>query len=81
MASAGMGDVLAGLTVGLLAQEDLEHTKQSLQQAVVIHGLAGDVLANQTTNNHSLIIGQRGLQAQDMPLAIRHVMQLITDSH
>ena len=81
MASAGMGDVLAGLTVGLLAQEDLEHTQQSLQQAVVIHGLAGDVLVNQITNNHSLIIGQRGLQAQDMPAAIRHVMQLITDSH
>lgn len=81
MASAGMGDVLAGLTVGLLAQEDLEQTQRSLQQAVVIHGLAGDVLVNQTTNNHSLIIGQRGLQAQDMPTAIRHVMQLITDSH
>ncbi len=81
MASAGMGDVLAGLTVGLLAQQDLEPTQQSLQQAVVIHGLAGDVLVNQTTNNHSLIIGQRGLQAQDMPAAIRHVTQLITDSH
>ena len=81
MASAGMGDVLAGLTVGLLAQEDLESIQRSLQQAVVIHGLAGDVLANQTTNKQSFIIGQRGLQAQDMPAAIRHVMQLITDTH
>ena len=83
MASAGMGDVLSGVIAGLLAQQDLEDKQRSLQQAVVIHALSGDMLVNQTAikNDNSLIVGQRGLQAQDMPAAIRHVMQLITDSH
>ena len=81
MASAGMGDVLAGMIAGLLAQKDLRGVQCSLHQAVIIHGLAGDTLVNQKTNDHSLMIGQRGLQAQDMPAAIRHVMHLITDSH
>ena len=81
MASAGMGDVLAGVIAGLLAQKDLRGVQCSLHQAVMIHGLAGDVLVNQKANDHSLMIGQRGLQAQDMPAAIRYVMHLITDSH
>lgn len=82
MATAGMGDVLAGVVAGLLAQEDLESGQRSLRQAVVIHGLAGDVLVNQTNSNNDnlLLVGQRGLQAQDMPAAIRHVMHFITDS-
>ena len=82
MATAGMGDVLAGVITGLWAQDDLKHELRSLHQAVIIHGLAGDVLVNQTRNNDDnlLSVGQRGLQAQDMPAAIRHVMHLITDS-
>ena len=82
MATAGMGDVLAGVITGLWAQNDLKHELRSLHQAVIIHGLAGDVLVNQTTSNDDnlLLVGQRGLQAQDMPAAIRHVMHLITDS-
>lgn len=86
MASAGMGDVLSGVIAGLLAQEDLSEEAGSLHQAVLLHGLAGDCLVKQTekfssvTNNDgSLLVGQRGLQAQDMPAAIRHVMQLITE--
>ena len=86
MASAGMGDVLSGVIAGLLAQEDLSEEAGSLHQAVLLHGLAGDCLVNKkeklgsmTNNDRSLLVGQRGLQAQDMPAAIRHIMQLITE--
>lgn len=83
MATAGMGDILSGVIAGLLAQQDLEGEPRSLHQAVVIHGLAGDTLVNQSfrycDDHTSLLIGQRGLQAQDMPTAIRHVMQLISN--
>ncbi|KAF0568288.1 NAD(P)H-hydrate epimerase / ADP-dependent (S)-NAD(P)H-hydrate dehydratase [Psychrobacter nivimaris] len=78
MATAGMGDVLSGVTAGLLAQQDLSAEVRSLHQAVLIHGFAGDVLVSQANNNtNTLLVGQRGLQAQDMPAAIRHVMQLM----
>ncbi|WP_201577088.1 NAD(P)H-hydrate dehydratase [Psychrobacter okhotskensis] len=84
MASAGMGDVLSGVIAGLLAQQDLEDESRCLHQAVLLHALAGDILVNESDyhqNNSSLLIGQRGLQAQDMPAAIRHVMQLITNKN
>ncbi|WP_298810426.1 NAD(P)H-hydrate dehydratase [uncultured Psychrobacter sp.] len=78
MATAGMGDVLSGVTAGLLAQQDLSAEARSLHQAVLIHGFAGDVLVNQANSDANiLLMGQRGLQAQDMPAAIRHVMQLM----
>ena len=86
MASAGMGDVLSGVIAGLLAQEDLSEEARSLHQGVLLHGLAGDCLVNKTekldsmtNNDRSLLVGQRGLQAQDMPAAIRHIMQLMTE--
>jgi hydroxyethylthiazole kinase-like uncharacterized protein yjeF len=82
MATAGMGDVLSGLLAGLLAQQDLHKEARSLRQAVLIHGLAGDILVRANLHNSkvnsALMIGQRGLQAQDMPNAIRHVIQLLT---
>lgn len=84
MASAGMGDVLSGVIAGMLAQQDLEDEARCLHQAVLLHALAGDALVNDTDHyqhNSSLLIGQRGLQAQDMPAAVRHVMQLITNKN
>ena len=90
MATAGMGDVLSGVSAGLFAQQDLANEQRSLRQAVLIHGLAGDLLVNQLTYqvdgdlkspsslDRQPMIGQRGLQAQDMPAAIRQVVQLIT---
>lgn len=83
MATAGMGDILSGVTAGLLAQQDLAEESRRLHQAVVIHGQAGDMLVNQAydgSDNSILLIGQRGLQAQDMPAAIRHVMQRIINN-
>ena len=92
MATAGMGDILSGTIAGLLAQQDLKDELSSLAQAVLIHSLAGDSLVGNgatgdpagqqlsytnLTNTH-LSIGQRGLKAQDMPEAIRHIMHLLT---
>ncbi len=70
MATAGMGDVLSGLAVGLLAQSDLAVEQKSLLQAVLIHAYAGDTVARHR--------GQWGLQAQDMPDAIAQTMQTLT---
>ncbi|WP_201576930.1 NAD(P)H-hydrate dehydratase [Psychrobacter immobilis] len=84
MASAGMGDVLSGVIAGLLAQQDIEDEGRCLHQAVLLHGLAGDILVKDIGyrhDNNTLLIGQRGLQAQDMPAAIRHVMQLIINQN
>lgn len=85
MATAGMGDVLSGLSAGLLAQQDLTEKAGSLRQAVLIHGMAGDVLVKRSINsceqNAKLLIGERGLQAQDMPAAIRHVMSLLAQQY
>ncbi len=85
MASAGMGDVLSGVIAGLLAQQDLKEHQCSLHQAVMVHGLAGDVLVDKTAYHNQrslcplpLLVGRRGLQSQDMPAAIRHVIEQLT---
>ena len=61
MATAGMGDILAGMAGGLLAQlPDLP-----LHEIVALHAAAGDILAKQ---------GERGLQAPQMLKGIKIVV-------
>ena len=59
MATAGMGDVLSGLAAGLLAQSTLAKSTRSLQQAVMLHAMAGDKLQHTK--------GAWAVQASDMP--------------
>lgn len=67
MAVGGMGDVLAGLTAGLLAQwPDL-----ALSDAVCLHAAAGD-LAAQCQHGQA----QRGMTALDVVEKIREVVNL-----
>lgn len=61
MASGGMGDVLAGLIGGLLAQG--LSSEQATKLGVYVHGEAADSLA--------LEYGERGLLAGDLPERIR----------
>lgn len=70
MATAGMGDVLSGLALGLLAQTGLSKEVRSLQQAVMLHALAGDELQK--------IKGIWALQASDMPTMVGKMMQQLT---
>lgn len=90
MASAGMGDVLSGLLAGLMAQTDLPTEQRSLYQAVLIHGMAGDLRAHGKLNTSGstcgfntsglLAVGERGLQAHELLDAIGSVMSaLITE--
>lgn len=64
MASGGMGDVLAGVIAGLLAQGS--PMKEAAQQGVHIHGLAADRAVEKD--------GERGLLASDL---MSHLRQLV----
>jgi hydroxyethylthiazole kinase-like uncharacterized protein yjeF len=64
MASGGMGDVLAGVIAGLLAQG--WPMKEAAQQGVHIHGLAADRAVEKD--------GERGLLAGDL---MSHLRQLV----
>ena len=70
MATAGSGDVLSGITAGLLAQ-GLEPLKAAVA-AVYLHGAAGDRMAKK--------VGQSGLVAGDLlegvPLVMRDFMKV-----
>lgn len=69
MASGGMGDVLAGVIGGLLAQGYTPH--EACQLGVFLHGTAGDVVAHE--------LGEIGMLARDvierLPSGLRSVRQ------
>jgi NAD(P)H-hydrate epimerase len=65
MATAGAGDVLAGLLGALLAQGMPPFDAACL--AAHVHGKAGDLVASR--------LSQRGLVASDLPLAIAEVLR------
>ena len=58
MATAGTGDVLTGMISGILAQEHLGSFIERLCLAVYIHGLAGDLAAEE--------LGEESLVATDL---------------
>ena len=64
MATAGMGDVLAGVIASLMAQGLTLPT--AAQQGAYLHGLAGDLAAVQG--------GERGLIASDLMPQLRYVV-------
>ncbi|WP_262966041.1 NAD(P)H-hydrate dehydratase [Methylobacter psychrophilus] len=64
MASGGMGDVLAGVIAGLLAQG--LSLKNAAQQGVYHHGLAADLAAEKD--------GERGLLASDLMPYLRRIV-------
>lgn len=64
MSSAGMGDVLTGLIAGLWAQG--YDRESALEMGVMIHALAGDIVA--------LEQGERGMLATDLLLIIQQLV-------
>ena len=65
MATAGSGDVLAGMIAGLLAQG--EAPKMAAMSGCYLHGLAGDMAAKKK--------GPRSMLASDILEAIPEVLQ------
>ena len=65
MATAGMGDVLSGLCGAMLGQGLQAGT--AARYAVLIHGMAGDAAA---------VLGERGLLATDLMMAIRRLLNI-----
>jgi NAD(P)H-hydrate epimerase len=63
MATAGMGDVLAGVIAGLCAQFGV--SLRTVSEAVLVHALAGDAAAGHA---------QRGLLATDL---LPHIRELV----
>lgn len=64
MASGGMGDVLAGVITGLIAQG--YSLKDAAQQGAYLHGMAADLAAEQH--------GERGLLASDLMPFLRQLV-------
>jgi ADP-dependent NAD(P)H-hydrate dehydratase / NAD(P)H-hydrate epimerase len=64
MASGGMGDVLAGVIAGMIAQGF--SLKDAVQQSVYLHGMAADLAVEQA--------GERGLLASDLMPYLRQLV-------
>jgi len=58
MATAGMGDILTGMLAGILGQENLGTVVERILFAVYLHGLAGDLAAEEN--------GEESLVATDL---------------
>ena len=58
MATGGTGDILTGMIAGIVAQENLGSFLERLCLAVYLHGLAGDLAAEE--------IGEEAMVATDI---------------
>ena len=74
MATGGTGDILTGMTAGVIAQMPKDYTRAAIA-AVYLHGLAGDVAAER--------MGEHSLVATDLldglPEAFRRAAQQATE--
>lgn len=75
MATGGTGDILTGMTAGLIAQNP-DRIAEAVIAAVHLHGLAGDV-ARESTGEHSMVATDL-LTA--LPEAFRRTCQSANDS-
>ena len=73
MATGGTGDVLTGLVAGLLAQNPSRSVNQVATAAVYLHGLAGDLAAQD--------LGQQSMIAGDLLKAVPSAYKLLADQN
>ncbi len=74
MATGGTGDILTGMTAGVIAQMSNDYMRAAIA-AVYLHGLAGDVAAERT-GEHSLVATDL---LHGLPEAFRRATQWATD--
>ena len=74
MATGGTGDILTGMTAGIIAQMPNDYARAAIA-AVYLHGLAGDVAEER--------MGEHSLTATDLlaglPVAFRRAAQWAAD--
>ncbi len=75
MATGGTGDILTGMTAGVIAQMPNDYARAAIA-AVYLHGLAGDVAA-ETMGEHSLVATDL---LAGLPEAFRRAAQWATES-
>jgi NAD(P)H-hydrate epimerase len=75
MATGGTGDILTGMTAGMIAQMPNDYGRAAIA-AVYMHGLAGDVAA-ETMGEHSLVATDL---LQGLPEAFRRAAERAQES-